>query len=588
RITRALLDFRNHIWVLLRVTFLIIFYSFVQSELAETILSYDLWLKIPLWGLLFIWVIKAMRQRKISIFFTGLIIWGVPLFWAYAFFPISLFINGGIRGAVKVILWLTVIFWFPLQFLNVIKDHRANQVIILSVIWAGVLSLFSYGIGKGILVAVLLLIMPISRLLNAPKTEQRNLSSTLDKRLYIPTAISLLFVALLVTREGLWLIGAFIWIVFSVTVSHSSRYFRRTYDLIEELYPNPQGRRRRHFLLFISLSLTTLILFPGVLGKLSNEFVVNHYSQASGLAFGLITILLAVQAIIPGVTTWAGNTRKAHHLREMRSILRANAGLEGFMQWFFILFIYSLIAWLISALFLTNVEILVDLSKASAFEQPIYALGEIRSLFFSSQKFSEELLTRLSTVIFAVFSYVTIYGIAQLYYLFIAANTLTLPIRDSLLSSPVEIKVINFEVLQNKKDQNRKENEIRLKLRSDQELNGHIINLLNVSYDPGNPEQIDKVKVEFELDFIELRELHKLVNRVFLSIFELGQVANVEVSIVRRTYQKFRRQPVFHLEINLNEWEFLKKDVLGFPFNYKLQCLGARQPDYVLAESQIA
>ena len=252
----------------------------------------------------------------------------------------------------------------------------------------------------------------------------------------------MLFVALFVTQEGLWLIGAIIWIMFSLTASHSFRYYRRTYDLVEDLYQKPQGKRRRHLLIFISLSLVTFLLFPGFLGKLSSQFVIELYSQAAGLAFGLITILLAVQAIIPGITTWAGDTRKANHLREMRSILRTNAGLEGFMLWFFILFIFSLAAWFFSTHFWSNLDYLVDLSWQSAFEKPINALQEIANFFTSNQVLSEQFLTTMGTLIFAVFLYATIYGIAQLYYLFIAANTLTLPIRDLILSIPVEIETI--------------------------------------------------------------------------------------------------------------------------------------------------
>jgi hypothetical protein len=586
-VSRALLDINKHLWVLLRILYLILFYGFIQTEIARSLLPYDLWINTLLWLLLFIWIIRAIRKRKITILLSGLIIWGVPLLWTYGVVSVDSFEIESVRRVLKIILWLTVIFWFPLQFLNIIKDYRVSQIIILTVIWAGVLSLFSYGILKGLLVATLLLIVPISRLLNAPKSRHTNLPGNFDKQLYIPTSFSLLFVALFVTHEGLWLIGAVIWIMFSITASHSYRYFRRTYDLIEDLYPKPQGKRRRHLLLFISLSLVTLLLFPGLLGKLSGEYVIGLYSQATGFAFGLITILLAVQAIIPGVTTWAGDTRKANHLREMRSILRANAGLEGFMQWFFILFVFSLAAWFVSTRFLGNLSHLVDLSFVNAFEQPINVLREIKDIFSANQGISEEAITRFSTLIFAVFVYVTIYGIAQLYYLFIAANTLTLPIRDSILSNPVEIESIDFENIDNTEQDTIFEG-IKDKLRSNLDLNGQIINQLNVNYEPDNPNRIKKVRAEFEQDFIELDELMEFINKAFSGLFQLDRHADVEVVIVRRTYQRFRRQPVFALEVNNSEWEFLKKDLPGFPFDYRLKCLGARLSDYVMAESQIA
>jgi len=455
-------------------------------------------------------------------------------------------------------------------------------------IWAGVLALFSYGIGKGLLVAVLLLIIPINRLFGGSKAEQQNLAGILDKRLYIPTAISMILVALFVTREGLWLIGATTWIMFSITASHSFRYFRPTYDLIEELYPKPRGKRRRHLLLFISLTLSTVLLFPGLLGKLQGDFVLSLYSQASGLAFGLITILLAVQAIIPGITTWSADTRKASRLREMRSILRANAGLEGFMQWFFILFTFSLLAWFLSSKFLSQYDVLVDLSQTGAFDQPIDIVGEFNRIVLLGQAPSQIFLLRISTLIFGIFVYATIYGIAQLYYLFVAANTLTMPIRDSIFSNSVEIESIKIINIEGEDEIEQKRESLQNNLQSNLNLNGHIINQLSIVYSKDDPHVIETIDVEFELDFIELNELLILVKDIYAGMFTLGSVQSVNLSIVRRTFQKFRRQIVFTLEMNATEWDFVKIEVKGFPLDYKLRCLGARLSNYVMAESQIA
>ena len=245
KLSQALLDFGNHIWILSRVLFLILFFSFIQSDLAKTILSMGIWVKILLWMMLGIWIVRSIWKKKFSIFLSGVIVWGISLIWVYGLFPYNLLVIESLRRFIKIALWFTVIFWFPIQFLNVIKDNRASEIIVLRAIWKGVLSLFSYGIEKGLLVAILLLVIPIERLFGGSRTEQQKLAGVLDKRLYIPTAISLIIVALFVTREGLWLIGATIWIMFSITAGHSFRYFRKTYDLIEELYPNPQGKRRR-------------------------------------------------------------------------------------------------------------------------------------------------------------------------------------------------------------------------------------------------------------------------------------------------------------------------------------------------------
>jgi hypothetical protein len=126
------------------------------------------------------------------------------------------------------------------------------------------------------------------------------------------------------------------------------------------------------------------------------------------------------------------------------------------------------------------------------------------------------------------------------------------------------------------------------KLQSNLNLNGHIINQLSIFYGEDDPHIIETIKVEFELDFIELNELLGLIKDLYSSMFMLGNVQAVNLSIVRRTFQKFGRQPVFGLEINATEWDFVKSEIKGFPLDYKLRCLGARLSSYVMAESQIA
>ena len=126
------------------------------------------------------------------------------------------------------------------------------------------------------------------------------------------------------------------------------------------------------------------------------------------------------------------------------------------------------------------------------------------------------------------------------------------------------------------------------KLQSDLNLNGHIINQLSIFYNEDDPNIIDIIKVEFELDFIEFNELLGLIKNLYSSLFMLGNVQVVNLSITRRTFQKFRQQPVFGLEINTAEWDFVKSEMKGFPLDYKFQCLGARISNYTMAKSQIA
>jgi hypothetical protein len=170
----------------------------------------------------------------------------------------------------------------------------------------------------------------------------------------------------------------------------------------------------------------------------------------------------------------------------------------------------------------------------------------------------------------------------------VAANTLTLPIRDSIFSNPVEIESVRIMNIENEDEIEQKGKSHQIKLQSDLNLNGHIINQLSIFYGVGDSHIIEAIEVEFELDFVELNELLGLIKNLFSSLFMLGNVGAVSLSIARRTFQNFRRQPVFGLEINAKEWDFVKSEIDGFPLDYKLRCLGARLSTYTMAESQIA
>ena len=573
------LSFNNHVWVLFRLLYLIVFLILIQLDWVQKILNYKNFALFLLF-LFSIYILKAIRRKKFSIFLSGLIYFLPPLLWISGVLTPDLFKIQKLIILIKLFLWLTVLFWFPVQFLDVARNTKKSQVFVLIIIWIIVLSLYAYGLIKGTIVSVLLLIKPISTLLSSSKVDGFNSFSfekRISKKLFYPTYFSFIFISFFVTNEGFWLIGSIIWIMFSISRAHSFRYFRRTYDLIEEIFPNPKGKQHRHVLLFVSLCLVTIILFPGFLGKVSRDLVIDIYNQTSGLAFGFISILLAVQAIIPGITTWAGDSKKANYFREIHSILRANAGLEGFMLWFFILFIYSIMAWFISKHFFINLDYLVDLTYSNMFSQ----LFELKRIF--TYGLSETILVWLSTMIFAVFIYLLIYGIAQLFYLFIAANTLVLPIRDFLLSNPVEIEAININ---GGKDSHEMDKIIKA-LKENQDLNGQIVYELSIN-NYQNQNKTIQVNLEMGLDFIEVEGLYDLIKKAYASIFSIYDNSIVNVVVVRQTHLKFKRQKIFQMEINKREWDFLNNNIPGFPFDYKLKCLKAIMMGYVFAESQIA
>jgi len=328
------------------------------------------------------------------------------------------------------------------------------------------------------------------------------------------------------------------------------------------------------------------LLTPGLLGQLDLNFVTSLYLQAAGLAFALITILLAVQAIIPGVTTWSREDSLSRRMREMRSILTANAGLEGFMQLFFLLFIYSLLGWLITTRFFTGISPVVDLTLSYHLNPRIDLLAPFREMS-EIELIRGSTLVGLSTLFFAGFVSIAVYAIAQLYYLFIAANTLVLPIRDTLLSTPVQIEQCNASsdgmpdaaLLA-------AQSEIVRQLTSNRKLNGYIIDSLDIEL---HVNEGAEVAIKLEMDYIEMERLLLVVREVYRSLFRVDEVQKTNLTVFQRVHIGEGKRDVFKLSLTLHQWrEFLSKDIEGFPFRYKLQRLGAIILDYVAAESRLA
>lgn len=542
-----------------------------------------------LWFILRLFGLRKARKRRYALAhaLTSVLLAGVVILWIRDSASVVEETLARYRDVAKLFIWWMTILWFPTQFLNAIKNHRVTGYVFYGMFWAGLAALWAYGFFRGFIIAILLLIWPISRLLSTPKNEQREFPYRLGQRLYIPATVSLVIVALVVSHEPLWLLGMTIWLVFISITRLSFKHFRRTYDLLEELFPETQGRDRKNRFLLISLVTSTALLTPGLMGRLTPDFVSSLYLQAAGLAFALITILLAVQAIIPGITTWSGDQHTSKRLREMRSILRANTGLEGFMQLFFYLFVLTIAGWLLATRFLSEMPFVVDLSLE-------YLVGHTTTIVdlvnpFERFAFSmENTLLGLSTLYFAAFVCLSVFAVAQLYYLFIAANTLVLPIRDALLSTPVQIEKVEGVDTRGRKSKDPKGHELVVeRLQSDRKLNGYVISALKVEKisDGGGL----KVAIELEMDFVEIDAMLEIVREVYRTVFSVSSVNAAKLVLFRNAHLgRTGTQNIFLLEITRHEWEFLSKSVPGFPFRYKLERLGARIIDYVAAESRIA
>lgn len=108
------------------------------------------------------------------------------------------------------------------------------------------------------------------------------------------------------------------------------------------------------------------------------------------------------------------------------------------------------------------------------------------------------------------------------------------------------------------------------------QLNGYIIDRLNIDVDPN---QQWELKTSIEMDFVEVEELLTLVRSLFSTAFSkyssIGTPESVDVEVVRKVQSGTWQPPrIFSLKLDQREWEFLSKEIPGFPFRYKLENLG--------------
>jgi hypothetical protein len=495
----------------------------------------------------------------------------------------------GYRNWAKLIVLLTTL-WFPLLFIAP-RTKNGHNIAIYSVIWASLCSIWGYGLLQGLLISAILLLVPISRLLNR---SDLNSPVRFQSQFVRPVTFFLFIVGLVITREFFWLVGLTIWLTFLVFLrSTSYKFFRQNYDLIEDLFPDPKSREQRSVFFVSALILSSLLLTTGLIGRLEPNFVVDIYSNIAGFALALVTILLAVQAIIPGINVWSKETAIDQRIREMRFMIRANRGLGGFMSSFFYLLVLSVVGWLGTQRLGMGFPFALDLSYERNFSQ-IGSIVDVINPFAPRFTYSpEETLLSLSTLLFVVCVCLAIYSVFQLYYLFSTASIFLLPVKDALFSTPVHIERINVTLISHVEKKDSIETFIRDLFSSERKLNGYVINEINVINDLNDNDRI-RITTILEMDFIELDEMLRLSQDTFKALFDSHKVKKIPVPIQQVGFAVFRdthdrgRHNVFSLQIDRDEWEFLKKDLPGFTLEYKVKhVLGAKIVDYMLPDAQI-
>ena len=510
------------------------------------------------------WSHWGRKLRRLAIF---LVLAALPL--SNYFVPESQLVI--LKDAAKIIVWAVSILWFPTVFLRVSSNWRLTSYVLTALLGCLPLLWWTYGLLRAVVIGALLVAIPLGRVLSAEKEEIEREPHQVSKRLYRAVSVALLSV-MVVTREPLWFIGLIIWLIFTFIANLSLTYFRPTFDALESLDIRQSGRRIKDRMFYFSLLTTILLLCPGVLGQLDKKFVMDAYQLIGGIALTLIAILLGVQGVIPTITMKA--EKGPGYLRELQAMLKATHGLEGFMRTFFAVFLLSLAGFVFGSVYPAE-PYLVDLSRAYILGRTSYVLDLINP--FVPFTFSTEYtLLFIHTALFSGFLCLVVFSLSQLYYLFVATNTLMIPVKLVLQSTPAIIERIDgppssLDESQTAVHANMVANCIKAEIQRRDKLNGHLFRRLGVF--PTDPDRFGVI-IEAEVPFPGRESLIEMALQVFEASFTAPEVEKVSL-VVRSRQGKLGFMKVFQLNVNRREFEFVKTRHEELSVEYKMIQLGA-------------
>jgi len=521
------------------------------------------------------WSRWGRKLRRLAIF---LVLAALPL--SNYFVPKSQLVI--LKDVAKIIVWAVSILWFPTVFLRVSSNWRLTSYVLTALLGCLPLLWWTYGLLRAVVIGALLVAIPLGRVLSAKKEETEREPHQVSKRLYRAVSVALILV-MVVTREPLWFIGLIIWLIFTFIANLSLTYFRPTFDALESLDVRRSGQRIKDQMFYFSLLVTIFLLCPGVLGQLDKTFVLGGYQFIGGIALTLIAILLGVQGVIPTITMKAA--KGPGYLRELQAMLKATYGLEGFMRTFFAVFILSLVGFVFGSVYSVEPH-LVDLSRAHMLGRISYILDLINP--FVPFTFSTEYtLLFIHTALFSGFLCLVVFSLSQLYYLFVATNTLMIPVKLVLQSTPAIIERIDMlpSSFENQATGRASAVADRVKaaIQRRDKLNGHLFERLGVFLTDSDK---FNVIVEAEVPFPERESLIEMTLQVFEASFATPEVENVSV-VVRSRQGKLGLMKIFQLNVNRQEFEFVNTEHEELSLEYKMIQLGAFFWRPAFPESQI-
>lgn len=474
----------------------------------------------------------------------------------------------------SLVSWYIVLLWFPVYFLGAIPLHTYQ---LTSIIWATFFLWLAYGFLAGTLYALLLYAIPISKLLRTPTFGSLDKNAT-SYSLAAATGILGVFV---LTHEPMWLFGLAMWLAFVLILSVSRAYYRKL-DQVEAVANEPPSRQLRHRILLFGYLLTLVLFSPGVSELILDRGQHSLLELLTTLLVTFITLVFAIQAIVPGITAWESDNDRAG-LREKKTLLQTIESLRGF-----------LISGTIALGVMVLLQILpIDTAEYSfATDRYFQRVSHIGDAMFKgiagtvSVTFTVGMISQL-TLIFAVA--ISIQVLSQLYYLFVAANTLLIPLRAKVRSVPPILPTRSESCPDDHTDVEKQiwEN-VTASLQHWERMQGMIVTNLRVNASTELGDNL-RLLIEFWDDFPARSQICEFAHSLCNLLFQHEPRINAIRVVFRTTLPKYGEVRAFLAELSRENWQVIFQNSGGaLPIEYMWKELGANFHNGVFEDAYVA
>lgn len=458
--------------------------------------------------------------------------------------------------------WYIVLLWLPTYFLSAVKIRRYQ---LTAIIWATFLLWLAYGFIWGTVYSFFLFVIPVSQLLKSPTFG--SLDQSFSK--YVLTMGMGLFFVFVFSHELLWLFGLAIWSAFTFVIIVSRSHYRRL-DQVESVTGEAPSISLRHRILYGAYVVTIVLQTPGIAGSVFSRDSINELLvMFTGLLITFVTLVFAIQAIVPGITSWEKDSTRAG-LREKKVLLQTMLSLRGF-----------LITGLVALVLVLLSRILPITSTEFSFRVERYfdKISHIGDAIFhgfegtASWSFSGGVVAQL-LIILAVT--VSIQAFAQVYYLFFAANTLMAPLKLKVASQKPIVKSPEQQCPEHL-DEDQKKICYRLAeiLGGATSIHGMEVMTYGVSQTEESL-QGQTINIDLWEDIPNRKQMTELTQDILDRVFRnFTSVDNVRINCWTKM-AKFNKARAFHIELSRHNWEqVVRKQNAELPLEYKLTELGA-------------